>query len=67
MVGMLCGFLLNLYLWQFTRVPFTWYVALGSIVTFVIGYGASLFLLRRAEIEVATAERNVTAKRAQTG
>ena len=44
MVGMLCGFLLNLYLWQFTRVPFTWYVALGSIATFGIGYGASFVL-----------------------
>ncbi len=57
MVGMLCGFLLNIYLWQCTRVPFTWYVVLGSITTFVIGYGASLFLLRRVEIEVATADR----------
>jgi SSS family transporter len=46
MVGMLCGFVLNIYLWQFTRVPFTWYVALGSIATFAIGYGASFFLLR---------------------
>jgi hypothetical protein len=46
MVGMLCGFVLNIYLWQFTRVPFTWYVALGSVTTFVIGYGASLFLPR---------------------
>ncbi len=41
MVGMLCGFLLNLYLWRFTRVPFTWYVAIGSITTFVIGFAAS--------------------------
>ncbi len=44
MAGMLCGFLLNIYLWQFTGVPFTWYVALGSIATFVIGYGCSLIL-----------------------
>lgn len=44
MVGMLCGFVLNLYLWQFTRVPFTWYVALGSIATFAIGYAASFAL-----------------------
>lgn len=43
MLGMLCGFVLNLYLWRFTKVPFTWYVALGSIVTFVIGYAASFF------------------------
>ena len=44
MMGMLCGFLLNLYLWQFTRIPFTWYVALGSIATFAVGYGSSLIL-----------------------
>jgi Na+/proline symporter len=44
MVGMLCGFLLNLYLWRFTRLPFTWYVAVGCMATFAIGYGASLFL-----------------------
>jgi solute:Na+ symporter, SSS family len=41
MAGMLLGFLLNLYLWQFTRVPFTWYVALGSTATFAVGYAAS--------------------------
>ena len=46
MVGMLCGFLLNIYLWQCTRVPFTWYVAMGSVTTFGIGYGASFFLPR---------------------
>jgi SSS family transporter len=49
MIGMLCGFLLNLYLWQFTRVPFTWYVALGSVTTFAVGYGASWFPLRVAD------------------
>jgi len=46
MVGMLFGFVLNIYLWQFTKVPFTWYVALGSVTTFAIGFGASLFLPR---------------------
>ncbi len=44
MVGMLCGFVLNLYLWKFTKVPFTWYVALGSATTFLIGYTASFLL-----------------------
>jgi solute:Na+ symporter, SSS family len=44
MAGMMVGFLLNLYLWWSTRVPFTWYVALGSIATFVVGYAASLVL-----------------------
>jgi SSS family transporter len=42
MIGMLCGFVLNVYLWQFTRIPFPWYVPLGSTVTFVTGYCLSL-------------------------
>jgi SSS family transporter len=58
MVGMLCGFLLNIYLWQCTKVPFTWYVALGSITTFVIGYGASFFLLRSAPAALDTVGAN---------
>jgi len=33
--------LLNIYLWKFTKVPLTWYVALGSTATFLVGYGAS--------------------------
>ena len=41
MAGMVCGLALNLYLWLFTHVSFTWYVVLGSIATFVIGYAAS--------------------------
>jgi solute:Na+ symporter, SSS family len=42
MAGMICGLALNLYLWIFTGVAFTWYAALGSIVTFTVGYAASL-------------------------
>ncbi len=53
MVGMVCGFALNLFLWQFTRVPFTWYVPLGSIFTFVVGYGASFYLRRSLPVEPA--------------
>jgi SSS family transporter len=51
MVGMVCGFALNIFLWQFTEVPYTWYVALGSIVTFAIGYGASFLLPRVMPVE----------------
>ncbi len=40
-VGMLFGFALNLFLWRFTAVPFTWWVAIGSIGTFLAGYLAS--------------------------
>lgn len=42
MVGMLFGFVCNLYLWQWTRTPWTWYVPLGTVVTFAVGYGASV-------------------------
>ena len=43
-VGMLCGFVANLYLWHCTKVPFTWYVAMGSVLTFTVGYGSSRVL-----------------------
>src|SRR5215813_5697951 len=41
--GMLFGFAAELYIWQFTRVPWTWYVAIGTVITFVTGYAASSF------------------------
>jgi Na+/proline symporter len=44
MMGMICGLALNLYLWRFTGVAFTWYVVLGSVATFTVGYAASLAL-----------------------
>ena len=56
MAGMLCGFVLNVYLWQWTRVPFTWYVVLGSLLTFAVGYGASLLPERKAEVGAATTD-----------
>jgi len=54
-VGMICGFALNLLLWldpnpislgpvTIPHVAFTWYVLIGSIVTFAIGSAASLLL-----------------------
>ncbi|MGD0567557.1 MAG: sodium:solute symporter [Candidatus Sulfotelmatobacter sp.] len=42
MVGMLFGFCAGVYLWQWTRVPWTWWVLIGTIVTFAVGYAASL-------------------------
>jgi SSS family solute:Na+ symporter len=44
MVGMLIGFILNLYLWLFTSLAFTWYVVLGSVTTFLLGYCASVLI-----------------------
>jgi solute:Na+ symporter, SSS family len=43
-VGMVCGFLVELYIWLWTRVPWTWYVAIGTVVTFSVGYVASLMV-----------------------
>jgi solute:Na+ symporter, SSS family len=42
MVGMLFGFGVELYLWS-SRVPWTWWVIVGTTVTFAVGYAASLF------------------------
>ncbi len=63
MLAMICGFLLNVYIWQgknmlawlelktglhwsalaLTRtVPWTWYVTIGTLATFFIGYVASI-------------------------
>jgi solute:Na+ symporter, SSS family len=44
MLGMLCGFATELYLWVWTAVPWTWYVAVGTVVTFLVGYAASVAL-----------------------
>jgi SSS family solute:Na+ symporter len=41
MIGMLCGFATELYIWLGTRVPWTWWVAIGTVVTFLVGYSAS--------------------------
>src|SRR6202045_3258938 len=42
MIGMLFGFATELYLWQWSSVAFTWWVAIGTCVTFAVGYAASL-------------------------
>ena len=43
-IGMLCGFAVELYLWLWTRVPWTWWVAIGTTVTFTLGWVTSTFL-----------------------
>jgi len=47
-VGMLCGFVAELYLWLDTRVPWTWYVAIGTVVTFTVGYVGSVMAERKS-------------------
>ena len=45
-VGMVCGFGVELYLWLGTRVPWTWWVMIGSAVTFAVGWVVSLGLVQ---------------------
>jgi len=74
MLGMLCGFLLDIYVWRAplpewviqlwtsllghapagTRLAWTWYVVLGSLVTFAVGYAASFFLGSQSRTEKVT-------------
>ena len=42
LVGMACGFATSLYVWLATPIPWTWYVVIGTTVTFTLGYIASL-------------------------
>jgi len=46
-IGMLCGLTLNVYIWGWTHIAWTWYVTFGSIATFAIGYLASLLEANR--------------------
>lgn len=41
MVGMLLGFGVEVYLWLGTRIPWTWWVMIGTAVTFSAGWMAS--------------------------
>ena len=40
-VGMICGLAMELYLWGWSQIAFTWWVAIGTCVTFGVGYAAS--------------------------
>ena len=44
MAGMTAGFLTTLYIRFFTPIAWTWYVIVGTSVTFIIGYTVSMFL-----------------------
>jgi len=52
MAGMLCGLAVNVWCWVGTRIPYTWWVVLGSAVTFGVGYGVS-WAFDRTRIVVA--------------
>ncbi len=49
-VGMVCGFAMELFLWGWSRFAFTWWVAIGTCVTFAVGYGASTLLRNESKV-----------------
>jgi SSS family transporter len=65
-IGMVCGFALNLWLWQgvfpvhigpvtIPHIAFTWYVLIGAAVTFAIGSLCSLIFRRQSTRKIVTA------------
>jgi SSS family solute:Na+ symporter len=52
--GMVCGLVCELYLWR-THVPWTWWVVMGTTVTFAVGYLASVFLREPSQRTVPSA------------
>jgi SSS family solute:Na+ symporter len=52
-LGMACGLAVELYIWLWTPLPWTWYVAIGTIVTFSVGYLSSLAFSRTAGLRMA--------------
>ena len=41
-VGMITGLAVMIYVWKETKIAFTWWVLIGTVVTFCTGYLASL-------------------------
>jgi SSS family transporter len=49
MTGMTAGLMVMLYVKFGTKIAFTWYVLIGTVVTFTVGYAASFILDRGKE------------------
>jgi SSS family solute:Na+ symporter len=50
-LGMAVGLASMLSIWYFSSIAFTWYVLIGTAITFAIGYFASLFFSRHSTID----------------
>lgn len=49
-LGMCAGLLSMLAVWYYTKVAFTWYVLIGTVITFTVGYSASLLLAENRDL-----------------
>ncbi len=59
MVGMACGFAAELYLWRWTLVPWTWWVMIGTTITFGVGWIVSVIAGESAGQESARPEQRL--------
>jgi Na+/proline symporter len=57
-VGMLFGLVLNIYIWKWTHIAWTWYVTIGATMTFCVGYIASLATPASESAEGAAQDAN---------
>lgn len=58
MVGMLCGFAVELYLWLRSHIPWTWWVLIGTTVTFLVGWLCSRALAAAGKSSTAEIAEN---------
>jgi SSS family solute:Na+ symporter len=49
-LGMAVGLVSMLFVWYFNVIAFTWYVLIGTILTFAVGYVASVYFSRQSEV-----------------
>jgi SSS family transporter len=56
-VGMICGLATELYLWRWSSIAFTWWVAIGTCITFAVGYAASVLLPEARGAEIVARQR----------
>ena len=47
MIGMAVGLVSMLTIWYFGSIAFTWYVLIGTVITFATGYAASMCFSRQ--------------------
>jgi hypothetical protein len=50
LAGVITGIAVMVFVWARLDVSWQWYVLIGSSVTFVVGYGASLMLDRKQAV-----------------
>jgi Na+/proline symporter len=51
--GMAAGFFAMLAVWHFSQIAWTWYVLIGTTITFTVGYAASLLFRTPSDVHPA--------------